>query len=105
MKTVATKFPAPFSTTPTENENEKLFVRFYCAAMAGIYSNFEMPKGEFGLAIIPGVSYQEEEEGEKDIDIGTWDERRSKHLAERCTLAATHAMEQLELFRTKQELS
>jgi hypothetical protein len=52
------------------------------------------------------VSYQEEEEeGEKDIDIKTWDERRSKHLAERCTLAATHAMEQLELFRTKRELS
>lgn len=54
-------------------------------------------------AVTPSLDYyRKESEAKADTTYEVWMERRSQHLSECCAMAAMHALEQLEIYRTKQ---
>ena len=93
----------PLPVPPAATESERDFKYFYGCAMIGLYGQFEVPKGNLESGVTPSLSYyQDNEDSDADSSYEIWEERRSKHLAERCTLAAMNALEQLQLFRSTQ---
>ena len=73
--------------------------------MIAFYGQFEVPRMETsdGIildAVIPSLEYyRSDAEEESDNNREIWLERRSKDLSERCSMAAIHGIEQLNIFR------